>query len=61
MISFIALIIWEGLVFYFAQGFFKAAQNNSENNLNSFAGAVVMTLVILGLAVLPFTGAFSPE
>lgn len=61
MMSLIALIIWEGMVFYFAQGFLKAFQSSEERDLEAFAGVVIATLVIIGLAILPFTEAFTPH
>lgn len=59
--TFIAILIWEALVFYFAYSFWKAISENSKGTAEDFASSIVILLVVFGLAILPFTSAFIPS
>lgn len=58
--TFIAILVWEALVVYFAYGFWEAVNENSKGTVEDFLSSIVILLVVLGLAILPFTSAFSP-
>lgn len=54
MTSIIAILIWEVMLLIVASNFYRAMNEKSDNNL---LGIIVMTIVFVGLAILPFTGA----
>jgi membrane protein DedA with SNARE-associated domain len=60
-ISIIGLIIWESLVIYLAYGYLKLLQTNAKANLDGLGALLIFLFIFVGLAILPFTGAITPE
>lgn len=57
MMSIIGLVLWEGMVFIIAKMAIEAI-STSEETEGKVVASIVLTIVIIGLAILPFTGVF---
>lgn len=58
--TFIAILIWEALVITMGIQFIKSVGESGESDGKTLA-LFVLFVVFFGLAILPFTSAFSPS